>query len=711
MSDTESPADVYWCARESSECVAGCIKRIRRYREALRASGRADRMRRAWMAYQGWGPRMDADASRVLPAGEQGEMVSINVNQFAALVNQAVVLTTANKVAVKAIPSNSDFESLAQAQLADSLNDFYERELGVAEREHEGALGMVLMSECWQVLDWDATAGPPAMVDEAGKPVPSGDVRVYCLTPYDMGVDPDVHDADSYQWVAFRRRVNKYELAAKYPNQAEKILATKRNDETLDAAEGSRMILDLRRRRSSEPESDCVFMWELRHLPTPQLPSGRLVRFLDDDCVLQDSVQTIEGQASNFGYPFPATDLLAYSAAPERVPGTPDGHTSFFDTLSLQEGVDLSASIMMSAINAGGMQNLYVPRGANVTATKLTGALNIVEYDGAQLPQAKENVAINPAVQAWAEMCVSWMRQRVSMNDVVMGEPSKGMPAQAMALLRAQAIEFHSHLQAAFERMVQRVRTGILRLLKKYAKTERVALIAGKANSWTLKHWSMEDLAGVDRFVVEPVNPIMKTLAGKVSFMQPLLESGKVTLQEYLDVVQTGRLSPTIRFAQDNSARIEREKEMLMQGIGVPPIQMMPGPMGPAPMLDAQGNPIFVDDGQPHIRPLITDTHWLDIPEYLGVLAMPEVRDAPEVVKAVTEAVHLKVQMWRSMDPAILMLLHGPPAPPLGMPLMPPQGPPPNGPPGQPPKPPGPTAGPENGPQVELPKPPPNPLS
>lgn len=712
----ESP-DVYWASDvDSRAVVAACIRRIRRYRESLRVSGRADRAKRAWMAYQGWGPRQDADASRALPAGEQGEMVQLNVNHFAALVNQAVVLTTSNKPATKAVPANNDFESLAQAQLAESLNDYYDRELAVSDREYEATLAMVLMSESWTVQEWDRSAGAPYMPGEQGGEVKSGDVRITSLTLFDVGVDPDVQDVEAHTWFAFRRRANKYDLAARFPAVRDSLLKSTKRDATYDATEESYASLDLQRRRNSEPESDCVYVWELRHLQSPALPNGRRLVFVDEDCVLEDSVRRDPqtGVVSDYGYPYGAS-LYAFSAAPDRVPGLPDGHTSFFDLLSLQEGVDLSASIFMSAVNAGGMMNLYVPRGANITSDKLTGALNVIEYDGNEKPVAESNLAINPAVQAFAEACVSWMRQRVSMNDVVMGEPQKGMPAQAMALLRAQAVEFHSRLQAAYERLVQRNRTGILKLLQKYAKTERVALVSGKGNSWALKHFKGEDLAGVERFVVEPVNPTLKTLAGKVGFAQPLLENGVIGLQEYLQLVETGRLEPIMRFAQDNQARIQREKEMLMQGIGLPPIATMPGPMGPQPAVSPEGLPQFVDDGQPHIRPLISDTHWLDIPEYLGVLAMPEVRDSPAVVKAVTEVVDLKLRMWRMMDPGLIMLLKGPPPPPPpGMMMGGTPPPAPGGPPSgtHPPKPGEPSSsGPPGAPPVPLPKPPKNPLT
>lgn len=677
MSDygRQNDGATYFAAEaDSKKAVAGAVERIKRYREQLKASGRLARMRKNWDAWAGNGPRGDLAASQITFDGAKGELLKLNVNHFAALVNQAVVLTTSNKPATKAVASNSDFESMAQARTAEQLNEAYDRELDLASCEAEAAQSMVLLSETCVVVDWEKSAGRQLPIDETGATTrPEGDVRVYQLTPWDYAVDPDVQDVASHTWLCWRRKVNKYDLAAEHPDLRDKLLAA--DNSRSDGLETRDDFVNVRRKRSSAPASDTVDVWELRHRRTPACPNGRGIKFVSPDVVLYDSIETAEsGEVRDFGHVF-GESLMATFAAAERLPGLPDGHTSFFDLLSLQEGVDLSASIFASAVNAGGLMNLYIPRGANVSTEQLNGALNVVYYDGEVAPDAKENVAINPAVSAWADMCVQWMRQRVAMNDVVMGEPSKGMPAQAMALLRAQAVEFHSRLQQSFERMVQSNRTNILHMLQKFANTERVALISGKSNQWAQKYFTNADISRVERFVVEPINPVLRTLAGKVSFAQPLFDTGQINAQEYLQLVQTGRMEPIYEFEGNNQARIQQEKELLMRGIGLPPIRMMMGPMGPQPVLDRDGLPIFEDPPlQPgekppvFVRPLIDDTHWLDIPEALSVLAMPEVRNNPAVVKAVTGVVDLRKRMWRLMDPAVIMLLKGPMPPPPGVP-------------------------------------------
>lgn len=732
--DGAADESVYFASNpDSRTAVSGVLSRIRRCRESLRTSGRAQKMRKNWTAWQGYGPRGDSDASRVTLGGEQGELLNLNVNHFASLVNQACVLITGTKPAIKAVPTSSDFDSLAQAQFADALNDACERDLQTPQKEAEAALTMILMSEVCMVQDWDARVGRDEMVDENGRVIKQGDVRVYVLTPFDYATDPDVQDVQSHRWIAWRRRVNKWELASDYPQHKDRLEASSVYRDAVAHSTDGADSFELRRReqeRSDKGHSDDVYVWELRHIPTSACQNGRMIRFVDEDCILYDSMnvasqapaESIDGEAeavthTDAGYPYQDQDggasLMAVIAAPEYIPGVVDGHTPFFDLLSLQENVDLCAMIFASAINSGGLQNIYVSRNANITSSKISGSLNVIEFDGTNPPIAQENVAISPHVMEWAQALVTWMRQRVALNDVVVGEPSKGMPAQAMALLRAQAVEFHSRLQASYETMVERDRSNVLKLYQLFARTDRVAIITGKGSAWAAKSFSSASIGKVARYAVEAVNPVTKTLAGRVAFAQPLLDTGRITIEQYLRICQTGRDEPIFDFVRNNQARIQREKEMLMKGIGLPP--MLIDPASGQPALDPSGLPQFKDDGEEHIRPLITDTHWLDIPEELAVLATPEVRNNPGVVKAVSELVHYRLSLWRAMDPAIIMLLGGTPAPPPMAPMgmMPgvgggtPQlgagsGPSPGT--GQPP-------GPTQERQPNLPQPPPNPIT
>lgn len=691
----------YWAAQvDSSKLASSVVQRIKSYRTRLVEIGLVSRMRRSWNAYNGFGPNADKDSSGVLEGGRTGELFDITLNHYSSLATQVTTLTTSAKPSVKAIAANSDFESLGQAQFAEALNDYYDRELAVSTREHEATLAMVLLGESHIVLDWDPFAGKPYATNEVGQTVTTGDVSIATLTPFDVARDTDLQDVDTANWIAFRRKVNKWELAAQYPERRQDILDYSldlRNDtdsgyEPIGSSGAFQLDFRIQPKNSDDNDSDSVYLWEFRHRPTKALPKGRLIKFISDECVLFDTVKeetevrpvltgTEDSPATeevkvvrDYGYPF-GDSLFVYSAAAERVVGGVEGHTPFFDLLSLQELVDFNAGIIASAIRAGGLQNYLVPEGMSLNKQKLGGGLNVIYYKGGvQPPAAISLLDIKPEVPKFIEAMIGTMRQRVSMNEVTTGDIQRQMPAQAMALLRAQSVEFHSRLQASYEMLIQRSRTGILKMLQIFAEAERVAEVAGKGNQWALREFKKQDISGFSRFVVEPVNPALKTLSGKVGFAQTLLEGGMVkTPEQMLQLYTTGRLEPLNKNAADRQASLERAKEMLMEGIGIAPYQVDPATRDI--MRAPNGVPMLMDDGQPHLRLNIRQPLWAYIDAFSAILDLPGASDDPKLVVEVNRAIEYCSDLWKAQPAYQTVLLGGRPHPEnmqMGPPPMPP---------------------------------------
>lgn len=644
-------ADTYWAADETEKCISAALEKRRQYRDWLARTGRIGRMGRSLRAYYGYTPMGDGDTSLILNTGEQGEMADLAVNHFAALVRQALVLITSDKAAFKAVAGNSDYKSMAQAQLADGLLEHYDRKLHVSDIEGAAAFRALLMGEGYVSVTWDVEAGDTYAVDpESGRPVREGDLLFRVFSPLDVAYDVSATQGRR-PWMLLQTKRNKWDLVAQYPEKKDDILGSEAQRDEYDW-----MTWTLEQRKVSD---DTVTVYELYVPASPAVPNGRLVTFLD-------------GKTWLFDGPLPYDDVPVYGMQPDETIGVAAGHTSTFDLLGMQQALDMCATIATTNLQAGGVVNFWAPSANDLNVRQLSGGMNFISSP--VKPEALNGVAMSPEVGRWAGQYVGWMQAISGINSAVRGDPEKGMPAQAMAFLQAQAIQFHSGLQRAFMRMREQVRTANIELLKRYANSKRVALIAGKATSWMRKEFTADDLRDIDRVTVEEVNPALRTLAGKKAIADELLQKGLIAQpQQYLTLITTGRMEPLFEGEEANLMRIRRNKEMLQQGIGLPPVAVGPDGM---PLVDAvTGLAQFADDGQPHVRPLKTDTHWLDIPEYLAVLAMPDARERPEVVQAVTDVCEYQLALWRSMDPALIAVLKGFPAPvaaPLGMPGMPP---------------------------------------
>ena len=635
--------DSYWASKTEVKSVVDELwRRIDDYFQFLTRSGAASRAMRSWSTYYGRSPDGNKDTARLSAAGD-GELVSMNTNHFAGLLTQAMVLTTSERPAFRAIAVSTGYGDKAQSQIAEGILEHYDRNLSLHKVDRAVCFRALLTGEGFSSWSWNPALGDTVADPETNQPVSEGDAEVAVHSLFDIAYDYSCGDFDAAPWVCIRKKVSKWELGAVYPQLAQEIYSG--TGDVTDAR-----FADFEWVNTEKAKLDVVDVWEFRHKPTAALPSGRLIKFMSPGCILQDTHTDEDGAPQAGRYPY-GERLMVRRMAPEEVIGRTGGHTAFFDLLAQQEGIDLVSTIMATTVSTSGGSNLYVPRGANIKSVQGAGGFKIFEGTANMAPVAIETANVPKETLEFAQMCVQWMRQRTAINDVVMGEPTKGMPAQAMALLHAQALQFHSGAQESYQRYMEGSRTDLIDLLKAFANTKRTALVAGAANKWQLKEFMKTDIEGINRVYVEQVPAAAKSYAGKLSMAKDLLDMGMIQQpQQYIDLISTGQIKPMYEAEEANLMRIQAEMDLLRQGIGLCPV-------------DANGN--FVDDGKPHIRPTIFDTHWIDIPQYTSVINTPDSRVSPNVVKAVSDVILYKLRLWRQMDPALIVAMKGIPAPPL----------------------------------------------
>ena len=333
--------------------------------------------------------------------------------------------------------------------------------------------------------------------------------------------------------------------------------------------------------------------------------------------------------------------------------GTAAGH-SLAGTCSACRSRRLRGDCEATAGHASGISNIWIQalgntgEPSNLSVSSLgSGCVS----SSLRRPEALHAVQVDPQAVAFLEACRGWMQRRMGLNDVALGDTSKGMPAQLAALLDAKVVQFWNQAVKSLSVMRARLRTGVLSMYQSFAKTPRVAALAGKGESLEMAEWTRDRLSGVSRVTVDEVSAVSKTLAGKMATADLLLERRLInTPDEYLTVKATGRLEKLTEFKDRNLLRLQQEKEMLQQGIGLPPVDQMATEQ--AMMADPEALPVFdVNATGEFIRPTVVDTPWLDIAEYAAVLASPEARNRPEVVEAVTDAIQYKVLMWAPCRP------------------------------------------------------------
>jgi hypothetical protein len=145
----------------------------------------------------------------------------------------------------------------------------------------------------------------------------------------------------------------------------------------------------------------------------------------------------------------------------------------------------------------------------------------------------------------------------------------------------------------------------------------------------------------IKKVIVDVGNPLSRTTAGRVQMADQLAQMKLIkNPQQYFMVMETGRLDTLIEGDISDLLLIKRENEWLLEG------------------KDVFANPL--------------DQHRMHIMEHRAVINDPELRQNPELLSKVQEHLQEHIDLLRTVDPDLLMLINEQPLQDQMMPQQPP---------------------------------------
>lgn len=638
----------YFAQDESEAFAQEAWSRIGAYYEFLRSSEHFARISKAFRYMYGVSGR-DGTSWRLQRDGAKGELVRLQSGDFRNLAEHRVTIATQHKPTWNPIATNSDFASLTQTTLASGLLDYYWREKRVQRYLHRAVRQIQWAGEGFIFGGWDISKGEAVFFDpESGQEEKAGDLWFFNPSTRDVARDPFASSWEVSPWKAVRQPICKWDLAAQYPEKTEEILCLQ--DNPFDPLSGQ------------PRKTDEVSIWHFFHERTPACPNGRYAILGSDKTVLMD------------------LPMLPYRRVPlirlveDEIEGTPFGYTAMWDTMGPLEAADKLSAAILSQQMAHAIPKIIGVKGSGLSYKMLATGLAYIEVNSMeQKPETLDLAEVNAQIFQFREALKAEAQEMANLNDVARGVVDESIKSGAhAALYDAIAQRGANALQEAYFSGCEDIGTFVLHTLADYAgDSERTARIIGEHNRQLVYTFTSDDLQDYERVTVEAVDSATKTALGKQAIADKLLDKGalgqgEIAGAKYITLVKTGELEQTTEAPQSNILRLKRDKEMLSKGIGPMPMQPTVDPLTGAPMLDAAGKPILQaapEPGATYLPILETDPHWLDIPEYLTVLGSTEARQNADVIRAVTDAVMVKLEMWRNMSPDLIFLLGGQPAP------------------------------------------------
>ena len=539
--------------------------------------------------------------------GEQDSEVRIRFNEFRDLLTHILNMTTTQKVAMQSKATNSDPQSILAAQLYDGVLDYFisQWKRSRTNKQLRKAVELCLfMSNGYVLVEWDAAAGSDHVPDDNGGIMRTGDLYIKTRSVLDVYFDTNCEDEEELEWVVVRDFMSKFELAARYPDKQEEILALQSKTQEEKSIWGW------------SDETDLVPVYKTYWRSSQVLPKGRVVYSLAPDLVLIDMDNPYQDDAGQAVIP-----LLTVRASEGM--GTLFGYSPGNDLAPVQQALNMIWSSVMTNEAAFGVGNISVERGSDIAVQSLAGGLNVIEYAEGKKPPAAFSVSSNESQSLNAITAVSQVGEKLSgVNSVVRGNPEDALKAasgRALGLIQAMAVQFQSALQASYQQLVMDFGNLLLLVVKRFAHAPQISKIVGKDRVLKLSSWTGQSFENVSGPVAEPINPLSKTIAGAREEAEFLVQQGLVTnIDDYYTVKTTGQIEPMIEDKISRNNLIAQENEQILQGIK-PPI-------------------------------LVTDAHPIHLQKHLVLADSPRVRTDSSIMQALLEHVQEHKDMEQQLQ-------------------------------------------------------------
>lgn len=541
--------------------------------------------------------------------GEQGELVKMLIPQARSLMRQFIATATKQKLAFNcsALRLGNDVAQATRIGNALANQIVKEEQLdrkGELFAEQAGVMGMAFMGAFWRT-----DKGRPFEANVDGSLVYDGDLDIVNFSVFDVFFDYTIEDWSRLDWVEVRIPKNKWDLVAQYPELADKIMA-------LPTARDWRAITSDYRAVS---EDDTVYVYELYHKPTPALPKGRMLMYCDEFTIFHDGI-------NDYGC-IPIEPLK-----PEPIFGMGFGYPKFSDLLPGQEMLDHSFSAIATNQSAFAVQSLTVPRGAGVSVQQIQGMnfINFTPMQGVQgggRPEALQLTQSSPETFKFIDILHAHMLEISSLNSAMRGAPPAGVTSgAAIATLTTNALEFITSFSKAWTDAMGRVMMHGINATRKFAKTERLVAMVGPGGKTANKKFVGTDLDPINSVIINPMNPVMLTSAGRSDLADKLMQTGLIkSPQEYISILEGEPVQKIYQNELSENDLISSENEAMLEGEPVPC--------------------------------LATDDHPMHIRAHSSLLNDPTVRSNAEYTQIVLSHIEEHNELAKTTDPFLMAML------------------------------------------------------
>jgi hypothetical protein len=694
--------DQYWAARnytekdEAKKLANSIWGMIRKYYDALPNTTYYMHTTKAFnVFYSAAGWYSPFDASVLGRGGSQGQNVSARINITGSMARSVIALLLEYIPEPDPTPVNTDVKSLEQTTLVKQFLDKFVEESGLKDcftncTKLAEIYGMSFCSITYDMhrgpfkkedmqapatnpLTGQADGEPQPVLDDKGKPkqqtvmtkvkavgkdgqekthnvpVHVGEITTKYYGPLDVVFDLGRRDAN-FDWLMVPTDINRWELAARYPEAREQILQyVAKDDEWADVSRNINRY-EMERQEDRIANRDLLRIYTCYHKRTDACPDGLVATVLGSELLFEPG-------------PLPYSRIPVIQWEHGHIDRTPYGDSLFHQCLGLQDTYDDIFSSILTNLTAFSKQLVMIPRTADFSVSELTDGLAALEYDdsmmatgGQSRPEGLQLVKIAPeAFHAVEELLPKVCMDIVGLNQATRGSPPPSWSGTLNEQVKQMALSYQNEAHNNMLRAVKESYNLMLEILQNFSSEPLVIELAGVNGQKLVRSFTQDDFRQVRRVDVKLGEAFLKDTEAKLEAARELGRLGLVDAEGFLEVQSTGSLASQT----DDDLALERSIKAEEESIRA-------------------GGAGTLQDGQPHHSHLVSHlknraTYDVDDPEDAAALARLDAHIGQTLNK---------YRQVAQMAPEMLEALHQPM--PVSMQPPPPPGGAPSGP--QPPK-------------------------
>lgn len=559
-------------------------------------------------------------------AGEQGELIKMQVPEARSLIRQLVSIICKKKLSFNCLAENNESDVLKSVRLGNQLisHIVHEQQLDIlSERAFERAL---VQGSSFLKATWRTDKGRPYVADEFGIKY-DGDIDITLHSLSDVLYDTSIETWDDVPWCEVRTMKNRWDLIAQFPDLKDEI--TKINSTKISGISHYQGVYEGR-------DDDLICVYELYVRPSPALPKGRMMMYSDKNTIYYDGDNVYET--------IPVEAMIT-----EWIDGMGIGYPFFSNLLPAQEMLDHSFSAISTNQSAFAVQDVTVPRGAGISVQEI-GGRNFISFtpmanvQGGGRPEALQLTQSSPETFKFIELLSSRLMTLSNINGALRGSPPPGVTSGvAIATLATNALEFLDSSAKSYNNSLEKIVWHCINGYEKFATIPHKITSEGKNGKSMTIDFTGNQLSEIRKVKITLANPLMQTMAGRTDIAEKLAQSGMIkNIQQYISVLDGAPLDSLYKTELSENDLITEENEEL------------------------------INNGK--VKALSTDDHSMHIRQHGSLLNDHKVRFSQVMVDGILEHMMEHYKLEQETDPMLKAMVRTGKAPEGGMIQPPPQG-------------------------------------